>query len=564
MLLNLHVRNLALIDETEIEFGRGLNVLTGETGAGKSLIIDSVNLALGGRISRGMIRKGEPEALIELVFEASDPVLTGHLAEYDIYPEDGELIISRKILASGRSVFRVNGETVSASKIKKIASFLIDIHGQHEHESLLVKKNHLKYLDAFAKKSLQDLPAQMSDAYRSYDQIRRKLKDTQMNKEERARELSFLTFEIEEIENAGLYEGEDEKLEEQYRRLSNGQKIMSALNECYQLCASEDGCASETIGMAARRLQDAASYDEGLQTLAGQLEEIDSLLGDFNTDLSRYLDDVDYSAETYEKTGNRLDEINHLKMKYGKSVSDILNAAEEKKARCEQLKNYEDYQKKLRKQLENTEKTLKKLSDRISDIRKKCAVEFSHLVEQSLRELNFLDVHFQIDFQTLDHYTKNGRDDVRFLISTNPGEPLKPLDQVASGGELSRIMLALKTILASEDEIDTLIFDEIDSGISGRTAQKVAEKMKLTARHHQILCITHLPQIAAMADCHYLIEKKAEDMHTVSSVRRLNEEESVSELARMLGGVEITRAVLDNAREMKRLAAEIDTGSSDQ
>lgn len=554
MLLNLHVKNLALIEEAEVNFGQGLNILSGETGAGKSIIIGSVNLALGEKVPKNMLRENEEFALVELIFSVEHEHQADALAQLDIFPENGEVIMSRKILASGRSVCRINSETVSAALMRKVASLLIDIHGQHEHQSLLAKKNHMKYLDAYAKKELEEKLTTLSSCYHEYVECKRSLEDTAMDAEQQTRELSFLQYEIDEIEEANLQPGEDEQLEADYRRLANGRKIMEAAGECKNLCSDGMSSAADNIGRAVRSLLSVAEYDEQISNLSEQLQEIDSLMNDFNRDLCDYLDDFDFSDELFAEIQERLDIINHLKSKYGKTIERILQEKAEKEAQVEKLLHYDEYRRNLEEKLQKAEKSLKLISEEVSEIRQENALIFAEEIKKALYSLNFQEVRFEMEFRKLDHYTANGRDEVRFMISTNPGESLKPLDSVASGGELSRIMLALKTVLAENDEIETLIFDEIDSGISGRTAQMVAEKIKLTGSSHQVICITHLPQIAAMADHHFLIEKTSSETSTISRISILDREESIRELARMLGGVRITDTVMQSAREMKDMA----------
>lgn len=553
MLQSLHVKNLALIDEAEVNFEKGLNILSGETGAGKSIIIGSVNLALGGKASRDMVRRDADYALVELIFQIENEELEEKLKALDVYPEDHQVIMTRKLM-SGRSVCRINSETVAASRMRDVASCLIDIHGQHEHQSLLSYKNHLKYLDAYAGNEVENVKTALAKAFKTYQAKKKELSEASLDEEQQARELSFLQFEIEEITNANLQDGEDEELETLYRKLANGRKIMESAGTANELTAGSGENASELIGRALRELISVSTYDETMQSLSDQLSEIDSLLGDFTHELSAYLSDTDFSEELFCRTQERLDEINHLKSKYGDSIEKILHALEEKEAKAEKLAHFDAYRKQLEDELAKQEAVVRNYSDQLHEIRQKYAKIFVKEVTQSLIDLNFLDVRFEMHFEKLDHYTVNGQDDARFYISTNPGEELRPLEQIASGGELSRIMLALKTVLAEHDDIETLIFDEIDSGISGRTAQMVAEKMKMTGKNHQIICITHLPQIAAMADAHFLIEKMTENGSTVSQIRMLEREESISELARMLGGVKITDRVLESAKEMKELA----------
>ena len=534
-----------------MEFGPGLHILSGETGAGKSIIIGSINLALGEKVQKEMLRDNGESALVELIFFVEDADTIEAIRALDIEMEDDTVILSRKI-TGGRAIGRINGEAVSASKMKAVASLLIDIHGQHEHQSLLSKKKHLEILDTFAKESLGDKKEKLAQCYQEYRKLKDELEHANLDGEERARELSFLEYEVKEIEDAQLTVGEDEELEAVFRKYSNGKKIMDAVGAANAATSEDDESASERIGRALRELSSVSAYDERVKEKEEQLTEIDNLLSDFNHELASYLSDEEFDEETFYETEKRLDLINHLKSKYGNTIADILKYGEEKAERITVLNDYDAYLAGLQKNVSEKEKQLEQLSREVSDIRKKESKKLTESIKNALLDLNFLDVQFMMEFAETD-YTANGIDDAQFLISTNPGEPVKPLGKVASGGELSRIMLAIKTVMAS-DKIGTLIFDEIDSGISGRTAQMVSEKMNALGRSHQIICITHLPQIAAMADSHFLIEKSVENQATVSKIHKLTDEESVEELARMLGGVEITDTVLENAREMKQMA----------
>lgn len=552
MLQNLHVKNLALIDETEVEFSEGLNILTGETGAGKSIIIGSINLALGQKVPKEMLKDNDEPALVELIFSVEDEKVRRKLQELDIEADD-MVILSRKI-TSGKAVARINGEAVSASVLKDVASLLIDIHGQHEHQSLLSKKKHLDILDAYAKLELGDRKEQLSAAYQEYKKIKTEWENSNTDEEARKRELSFLEFEVKEIEEAHLRMGEDDELEEDFKRFSNGRKIMEGVSRAHEAVDGEGESASELIGRALREMSSISGYDKQVAQLEEQLAEIENLMHDFNHELSAYISDADFDEETFYQIEKRLDVINHMKSKYGHTIGAILEAYEEKVQRISVLNDYEAYLIQLSTALAKKETEVKKLCLEISAIRKKNATILCDAIRQALQDLNFLDVVFTMEFGEPAGYSANGFDEPEFMISTNPGEPVKPLGKVASGGELSRIMLAIKTVMADADEIESLIFDEIDSGISGRTAQMVAEKMNVLGRNHQIICITHLPQIAAMADAHYLIEKTVENNETHSNILKLNNEASVHELARMLGGVEITDVVVKNAQEMKELA----------
>lgn len=553
MLQNLHVKNLALIDEAEVDFKEGLNILSGETGAGKSIIIGSINLALGEKVQKEMLRENTENALVELVFSVEKEAQKQALSELDVFPEDDYVILSRKI-ANGRGVAKINGESVPASKMREVAAILIDIHGQHEHQSLLHKKKHLEILDEFANEALSDKKETLKQAYVAYKGLLEELNRADVDEEERLREASFLEYEIKEISEANLQEHEDETLEEEYKRFRNGKKIMEALNMAYQYSGNGGENASDMTTRALKELAGASAYDEKVRELEQQMLEIDNLLNDFNREIADYIDETDFDDETFYQMEKRLDEINHLKSKYGKTIGDVLAALEEKEACLAKLQDYDAYLAQLKGKVAEAEQVLRGLSVEVSEIRQNHAKTLVAEVTQALQDLNFLDVRFEMQFAQLENYTANGLDDPEFLISTNPGEPVKPLGKVASGGELSRIMLAIKTVMADNDDIETLIFDEIDSGISGRTAQMVSEKMNTLGRNHQIICITHLPQIAAMADAHYLIEKSVENSTTVSKIRLLNENESVDELSRMLGGVEITDKVRESAREMRELA----------
>lgn len=552
MLESLHVKNLALIDETEIVFGKGLNILSGETGAGKSILLGALHLALGGRVAKEMLRDESADAVVEAVFSVRDERQRKLLEEMDLPIYEDEVILSRRITES-RTVARINGETVPAAKLKQAGSVLLDIYGQQEHQSLTQKKKHMELLDTYGKMEIEPARERVREAFAAYREKRKELDEADMDDRERARELSFLEHETEEIEAAGLSVGEDETLEREYRRQSNGKKILEAVSGAYQQTGGMDG-ASDQIGRAIRALSGVEHYDDRLAGFMSMLTDIDGLLNDLNREVSEYQESEAFDARAFAETETRLDEINRLKEKYGNSIEEILAACETKRQRMEQLSSYDSYVAELKAETARLEERLKEACGQLSDVRKKYASRLVRTVEAALRDLNFLDVSFDMQFDQLDHYTSNGTDDGEFMISTNPGEPLKPLRNIASGGEMSRIMLAMKTVLAENDAIDTLIFDEIDSGISGRTAQAVSEKLSVVARDHQVVCITHLPQIAAMADRHFLIEKQVEGGATVSRISRLSREGSIRELARMLGGTEITEKVLENAEEMKNLA----------
>lgn len=554
MLEHLHVKNLALIREAEIDFTEGLNILTGETGAGKSIVIGSVGLALGGKVAKDLVRPGADFGLAELVFSVTSERLKDRLKELDVIPEDGQIILSRKIM-NGKSINKINGETVTLNQLRETAALLIDVHGQHEHQSLLQKKKHLEILDEYAKEELQPIKEKLAAAYTEWKKLTEEQKNARMDEESRMRELSLLEFETKEIEDAGLSIGEDEELEQKYRKMTGAKRLMEAAGTAYGLTGYEEAEGAGTaIGRALRELQGVQSLDEDLRDLTGQLSDIDSLLNDFNRELSDYVSSLEFAGEEFEQVEERLNQLNHLKSKYGKTLEAVQEYGQRQQERLAALQDYDAYLARLEKQTAEKERELEGLCEEASVIRKRYAEVLCAKIRGHLIDLNFLDVEFELEFDRISGYTSGGFDDAEFVISTNPGESLRPLAKIASGGELSRIMLAIKTVLADKDQIETVIFDEIDVGISGRTAQKVSEKMMLIGRSRQVICITHLAQIAAMADTHFRIEKQVADGGTRTEIRRLTEAESVEELARILGGAEITDAVFQNASEMKELA----------
>ncbi len=557
MLQSLHVKNLALIEEAEIELKEGLNILTGETGAGKSILLGSVNLALGAKFDKEMLRTGADSATVELCF-TSNPVAKQLLAEMDIeQSEDGNIYLSRKMQV-GKSVLRINGEIVSAKQVKTLAESLIDIHGQHEHQSLFQKKNYFLFLDDFCGKELLPIKEQVSKSYEECRECERKLQESGLDEHQRAREQSLAQFEFEEIENARLTEGEDEELEARYQKMIHSKKIVEALSECYRYTStdSERGAGS-AFSRALREISTVTMYDETLGKMYDQLTELDDLLSDFNHDLEEYQKDCEFEEEDFRETEERLNLLNHLKEKYGNTLADILSYREEKQKQLEMYANYDAYMEQLNAQYEKAKQHYQKECDALTKVRQKYALILQEQLRESLVALNFLSVQFEIRLEKVNTFSANGQDAIDFFISTNPGEPLKSLSQVASGGELSRVMLAIKTVLAGQDDIDTLIFDEIDAGISGKTAWKVSEQLHQVSKKHQVICITHLPQIAAMADSHFLIEKSSRDNVTSTNIYELSEKQTMEELARLLGSDELTEAALSNAEEMRKQAFQV-------
>ena len=554
MLVHLHVRNLALIEDIEVEFGPGLNILTGETGAGKSILLGSMQLILGGRSAKDMIRTGASNALVELLFQVENPRAEASLRELGVETSEGQVLLTRKLM-DGRSINKINGETCTVAQMKAAASCLLDIHGQHEHQSLLYQDKQLEILDIYGKEEIFPAKEKVQTAYKKYRDCKRQLDELDIDEEQRNRERAFLEFEINEIESAQLVSGEDEELEKRYRKLNNGRKILETLQGVRDLTGYESGQgAGESVGNAVREISRVTEYDAQLDSMASALQEIDCLLNDFNRELASYVDDLNFDDEAFYETEKRLDTINGLKAKYGRTIEDIQEYCLKQKQKLENLDKYEERFHEAEENLKKSREELETVSHKLSVIRQKYSQMLTDKITEGLKDLNFLDVQFQITFRRRKEYTAGGFDDIEYEISTNPGESLKPLGKIVSGGELSRIMLAIKAILADRDQIETLIFDEIDTGISGRTAQKVSEKMALIGRCHQVLCITHLPQIAAMADTHFEIEKHQKDNETITEIHPLEGDDSVRELARLLGGAELTQAVFDNAKEMKELA----------
>lgn len=554
MLQNLYVKNLALIDEAEVEFGPGLNILTGETGAGKSILLGSVNLALGGKYSAQLLRSGAKSGLVELTFLVEDERILNALEVLDIYPEDGYLTLSRRLM-EGRSVSKINGETVNTGVLRDVASLLIDIHGQHDSQTLLHRKNHLTLLDLYAKAETLPLRKKMAEHFRAYQELCKKAEENAMDEGSRQRELSLAEFEVKEIEEAALVPGEDEELEELYRRMTESRRITEGIAEAYQYTGDDArGNASDMLSRAIRSLQDASEFDETGSQLYGQLLEIDSLLNDFNRELAEYAKSFEFSEEEYTETEDRLNLLNHLKAKYGNSVKEIQAYCQAKKDRLRELEDYDTFMAELQGRIEKALSDVKKTAEKLHKVRTKYADVFAQEIRKQLEELNFADAGFEVRLKDTGRFGANGADEAEFYFSANPGEPIRPLGDVASGGELSRVMLAIKTVLADEEDTPTLIFDEIDTGISGITAGKVGEKLRLIGKSRQVLCITHLPQIAAASDHHFLIKKEMDGNSVKTRIFPLDEEASVEELARLLGGANITGRIMESAKEMKELA----------
>ncbi len=554
MLQSLHVKNLALIEETEVEFGRGLNILTGETGAGKSLLLGSINLALGAKFDKEMLRKDAESALVELQFSIEDERVRRKLEQMELDTDCESIIISRKMQV-GKSVCKINGEMVTAKQVKELAEELLDIHGQHEHQSLLKKAKHLEILDEFGGIECAEMKASVAGCYAVWKDLQEQLQASRMDDATKSREQALAEFECDEIAEANLVAGEEEVLEERYRKMVNSKKICESLSESYHYTGNDtEQGAGASVSRALRALRGVASYDCELADMEAQLSEIENLLNDFQRDMAAYMEESQFDREDFEMVEDRLNLIHRLQDKYGSTIEDIYNYYEDRLAFLDRMSDYDAYMEDLGCRLKEAEAKLLIQCAELSTLRQKNAAKLETLLIGALEQLNFLTVQFKIDIQANQAPAKNGYDDVEFLISTNPGEGLKPLHRVASGGELSRIMLGIKTVLAGKDAIDTLVFDEIDAGISGKTAWKVAEQLDVVGKNHQVICITHLPQIASMADCHFAIEKRQTADHTSTNIRLLQAQESLGEVARLLGSDALTEEAISNAKAMRKQA----------
>ncbi len=550
MLKSISVKDLALIRECQIDLGEGLNILTGETGAGKSIILGSVRLALGERAGKDVIRTGAEYARVELEFVSDKDDVRNALKEMDLPVEsDGSIFISRRI-QEGRSVAKCNGEVISAKDLKRLAALLIDIHGQNDTRELLDEKNYRDILDDFGGDDINALLDEMSASYAYYRELKNELKSADADDKNRDKELSLAEFEVGEIENAKLSIGEDEELEERYRLMKNAGRIAENLSKVSAMLDT-DGGAGEILGTAVRELGQVAEYDTAVSEYAERLEDIENSVSDMLRDIRGYMDDMEFSETEYRQTENRLDTLNHLKNKYGDSIEAVLAYAEKRREYIEKAANFDAYMAKLSADTEAAHKKALDVAGRVHEARVVASKGLCAGLKEKLSALSFenvtLDIAVNDDVNSLDAH---GYDDVDILVSFNLGEPVKSLNKVASGGELSRFMLALKEVTASKGGVETLVFDEIDAGISGKTAWNVSGSMKNLSSSHQVIAITHLPQIAARADEHYLIEKRTEGGGTVTDIRPLDTEQRVEEIARLLSGGELTEAGIENAREL--------------
>ncbi len=557
MLRNLHVKNLALIEEEDIDFEKGFNVLTGETGAGKSIVLGSVNLALGAKLNSDVIRTGKEYALVELSFSLNENEIK-KVKEMDLYPEeDGSVVIQRKIMP-GKSVCRMNGETISVSQLRELSGVLLDMYGQHEHQGLLKTATYEKMLDAYAGEEVSGYIEGLKKDIAEYKELINELETNNTDTDVRNREIDLLKFEIEQIENAALKEGEDEELEKRYRFLNNAKKIKELVYEAHAMSGYENSeAAGSLIGNAVSRMQSVKALDEDAQELYDEIVEIEGLLSDFSRALSSYEDRLSFDEEEFFEIEERLNVINTLKDRFGPTLKDVLDNLEKKQEKLKILVNFEDYLSDLTAKIESLKHSMKSKCAAVSSLRTSAAPLLCKELTEQMKDLNFNDVRLNINIvPNEEKITESGYDDIEFLIRLNPGEDMRPIVEVASGGELSRLMLAIKSVFATKDEVSTLIFDEIDTGISGRTASMVANKMAALSKNHQLICITHLPQIAAMADEHFLIEKDVTDGRTVTNITSLDEEGTIMELCRMLSGDDNGESAILNARELRAKAKE--------
>ena len=556
MLTNLYVKNLALIDEINIDLEEGLTVLTGETGAGKSIILGAISIALGMKVSGDIVRDESKEAVAQLSFYFDDKKMSEIFKQYDIdIPDEGELII-RRTFSGGRSRFKINGCDISAAQVKGLAPFLLDLHAQRDNLRLLKESEQLDLVDSIAGDDLRSLLEEMNDKLSGYKLIKEKLEALGDDEAARLRELDLLRFEAEEIEEAGLKHGEDEELETKFSKGENAGKIKEAAFTAVEAISGDGSGISSLLSAAIKAVNDITelSSDNDIENIKDMLYDADSIISDCLGELNRYADGIDADEEEFALVTERLNIYNKLKDKYRTDTDGILALLEEKQKRISELENAKELVLQYTQQCKELEEEMTRICEKLTAKREAAAEVLSEKLVNAAKDLNFNDLRFKAQIISTGEFTSLGDNKVCFLISTNPGEELKPLKDVASGGELSRIMLAFKTITADTDGTQTLIFDEIDTGISGRTAQMVAAKMANVAKSKQIICITHLPQIAAMGDHHFLILKSVADDRSITDIKALEDTDRITELSRLLGGDKITETVEKSAAEMIELA----------
>ena len=552
MLNSLYIKNIAVVESAEIEFEKGFNILTGETGAGKSIIIDSLNILKGERASKELIRSGEQKARVDGVFSVDAETQRILSDQFGIEAEDGQIVISREITADGKNNIRINGMPVIASLLKEMGEHLVNIHGQHDNTSLLAKKTHIKLLDSFAESEISGVYSEYKEVHDDLKKKSHELECMETDEQEKARRLDMLSFQIDEIGSASLTIGEDDELFEKKTFLENAGKIAEKTRNAYHILFDGNDIqksANDALWDGIGHLQEVADFDGELKKIHDELSDLAYEISDKMRPLRKYIDALSFEPYELQEVEDRLDLIYNLKRKYGSTIELILKYAEDATHESENIIRSDERAAELRAEIENLTKKRNLLGEKLTQIRDKFGKELSKQIESHLAELNMAKVRFMVEIKEADYGT-SGKDDVEFLICTNVGEDFKPLTKIASGGELSRIMLAMKSVLTLSEREKTLVFDEIDTGVSGGTAQKIGEKLRSISNENQIICITHLPQISALAKSHYLIEKNVENGRTHTTVKLLQGEERVREIARTLGGAEVTEITLANAREL--------------
>lgn len=553
MLLNLHVKNFALIDEIDIDFNEGLNILTGETGAGKSVILGSLNIAMGAKAEKDIIRTGCEYALVEVLFSV-DKNTRDTLTDMGVSFEDDTLLVQRKIMPQ-RNVFKVNGETFNASFVRLVSELLIDVYGQHDYQNLLNSKNHIDIFDSYLPDSFEDSLNDYKNTYKEYLRIKKELDAPLIDDQAREREIALLTYQINEIEEASLKADEEENVETRLKVLENASKIQGSLGAVNNLISGEYSSASGSVDEALRELSSISHYDDNLEKLCESLNSISEMISDFSREADNLYNEYSPDEAELVTLRERYELINDLERKYGRTIEEVLKYRDDKEIELNNLRDLKEVREKLERDYDVCKADMEKKAGKISSLRVKASSSFNAAIEESLKDLNFNQSRFEVNISESPDYTNMGKDNVKFTISVNPGEALKALESVSSGGELSRIMLALKTVSASKDEVKTMIFDEIDAGISGTTAWQVAKKLALLSRSHQVICITHLQQIASMADAHFKIEKEVTDNERTSTyINLLDKDGEIAEISRMLGDEEASDTFKDNALEIKKRA----------
>ena len=546
MLTSLKIENVAIIESAAIEFGCGLNVLTGETGAGKSIVIDSINAILGERTSRDIIRTGAQSAKVYAVFEDVNERVRNFLDENGIDCEDGVLIINRTLSREGKNVCRINGAPVTVSMLREIGGELIDIHGQHDNQSLLSPEKHCGFVDSFAGNA--DLITDYREKYGRLCEIRSKLKKLTTDESSKSQRIDFLTYQIDELEKAEITIGERDELKARKSLINNSQKVIESLNIAYEALKA-DGAGIDMITDAESEIANASAYMEMLGEASEKITDIRYELEDIAETVRDAMTEVDFDPSELEDIDERLDLLYRLSKKYGDTEEEMLEYLEKARAELDNIAFSDERVKKLQKQEKEALAETETAACKLTESRKTAGEKLSNAICSELEFLDMPNVRFVVKCNDIG-LTENGKDEIEFLISANAGEEPKPLAKIASGGELSRIMLAIKNVLAETDGVDTMIFDEIDTGVSGRAAQKIAMKLRSASKGRQVICVTHLAQIAAQGDVHLYISKSVSDGKTYTNIKSLIEEERVAEIARIMGGMEITKLQLESAREM--------------